>query len=60
MKARIINQQYTATADMRVLAKLPYSMDKPWLGRIGGKQKKFRTHAAAIKWAMKQIRKGKA
>ena len=58
MKARIINQQYTATADMRVLTKLPYSMDKPWLGRIGGK--KFRTHAAAIRWAMKQIRKGKA
>jgi len=60
MKARIINQNYTATADMRVLTKLPYSIQKPWLVRVGGKHEKFRTHAAAIKWAQKRIRKGNA
>ena len=59
MKARIINQNYTATSDMRVLTKLPYSMGKPWLASTGGKQKTFRTHPAAIKWANKQIWKGK-
>lgn len=60
MKARIINQNYTATSDMRVLTKLPYSIEKPWLGRVGGKHKKFRTHAAAIRWANKVARRGKA
>jgi hypothetical protein len=60
MKARIINQQYTAASDMRVLAKLPYLMEKPWLVRVGWKSERLRTHAAAIRWAQKQFRKGKA
>ena len=59
MKARIINQNYTATADMRVLTRLPYSIEKPWLARMSGTQKTFRTHAAAIRWTNRQLRKGK-
>jgi len=59
VKARIINQNYTATADMRVLTRLPYSVGKPWLVSTNGTQKTFRTHDAAIRWAIKQIRKGR-
>lgn len=60
MKARIINQNYTATADMRVLTRLPYTISKPWLVSTNGKQKTFRTHTGAIRWAEKLTRKGKA
>lgn len=60
MKARIINQNYTATSDVRVLARLPYTTRKPWLARIGPKLHKARTHEGALRWAEKQIRKGTA
>lgn len=59
VKIKIANMDYIYGGDGR-LTRFSEREDKPWTAYVGAKVHKFRTHAQAIRWANKQVRKGKA
>lgn len=62
MSARIINADYAyiiSASGGIGMAHIGEHSAKPWHAVANGKVRRFRTHARAIRWATKQVRKGK-
>lgn len=60
MKARIYNQNYAyAVVGARLVLTRTATLDKPWAVYQNHRIRRFRTHAEAITYATKQVRKRK-
>lgn len=59
MKIKIVNENYDLGKDERLMPLPAWArVSEPWRVERANKIKHFRTHAAAIRWADKQARKG--